>query len=257
MAATNITPGSFSWLELGTSDREGAIKFYTALFGWGYSEFPMGENGEMYTIFNLGERSTGAAYELSLEMTGNGVPPHWMLYVTVTDADATAARVAELGGKVIMQPFNVMDQVRIAVIQDPTGAHISLAQPINHTGLGVKEEPGGFAWADLCSTDAERASKFYVDLFGWSTYVGDSPYIHFKIGEEYIAGAMPGSLPEGVPSHWMPYIMVEGCDASLAKAVSLGAKTVFGPVDLEGVGRFASFIDPQGAAISIYQAVHA
>ena len=249
-----LTPGSFSWLELGTTDKEAAKAFYASLFGWGFHELPFGPD-DTYTTFHLQERSAAGSYELSSDMTASGVPPHWMLYVTVKDADATAAKVTELGGTVVMPPFNVMDLVRIAVIQDPTGAHISISQPINHTGFGVKEEPGSFAWGDLFTTDSEKAAKFYTELFGWTTYVEGSPYIHFKNGEEYIAGSMPGSLPEGVPPHWMPYIAVADADASLAKAVSLGAKTLFGPMTMEGIGRFASLMDPQGAVFSIFQMV--
>jgi len=248
-----IKPGGFNWLELHTSDVAAAKSFYGALFGWEFNDVPLGPDS-IYTIFHMGGRSTAAAYESG---PGQGIPPHWLLYVTVANADASAAKVSALGGTIVMPPMDVMDQVRIAVFQDPTGAHIALSQPINHTGLGVKEEPGSFAWADLFSTDSEKAAKFYAELFGWTTYVEGSPYIHFKNGEEFIAGSMPGSLPEGVPSHWMPYIAVADADASLAKAVSLGAKTLFGPMDLEGVGRFASIMDPQGAAISIYQAVQA
>ena len=244
------TPGGFNWLELHTPDQKAAKAFYCALFGWEFNDFPLGPDS-VYTIFNLQGRATAAAYESSPE---RGIPPHWLLYVTVANADSSAAKVSELGGTVVMPPMDVMDQVRLAVFQDPTGAHIALSQPINNTGLGVKEEPGSFAWADLFSTDSEKAAKFYCDLFGWTTYVEGSPYIHFKNGEEFIAGSMPGSLPQGVPSHWMPYIAVANTDESLAKAVSLGAKALFGPVDLEGVGRFASLMDPQGAAISIFQA---
>ncbi len=247
-----LTPGGFNWLELGTTDKEAAKGFYSALFGWGFHEFPMGPD-DTYTIFHMGDRSTGAAYEMGTEMTARGIPPHWMLYVTVADADAAAAKVTELGGNVLTPPFNVMDQVRMAVIQDPTGAHISIAQPINRFGFGAKEEPGSFAWADLFSTDSEKAAKFYTELFGWTTYVEGSPYIHFKNGEDFIAGSMPGTLPEGVPPHWMPYITVADCDKSLEKAVSLGATTLYGPVTMEGIGRFATIADPQGAAISIFQ----
>ena len=55
----------------------------------------------------------------------------------------------------------------------------------------------------------------------------------------------------GVPPHWMNYITVADCDGAARKAEGLGAKVVFGPMDVPSVGRFATLLDPQGAAVSI------
>jgi len=181
---------------------------------------------------------------MGADMTANGIPPHWGLYVMVKDADKSTARVKELGGTVVLEPFDVMDQVRMAVIKDPTGAHINMAQPIQNTGFDLTEVPGSLAWADLFSPDSEKAAKFYCDVFGWTSYIGDSPYIHFKNGERFIAGSMPGTLREGMPPHWLPYIAVESADASIGKAKSLGGNLYHGPETMEGVGRFAVLADP-------------
>jgi hypothetical protein len=249
----SIPPGNFGWLELATSDQAGGKEFYCALFGWEFMDVPMGPDAT-YTIFSLKGSTVAAGYQLGSEMQSRGIPPHWLLYVAVSNADSTAAKVEPAGGLVVMPPFDVMDQVRIAVLQDPTGAYFSISQPMKNTGLELINEPGSLVWADLASSDAERAAKFYVDVFGWTTYVEGSPYIHFKNGETYVGGSMPGVLPAGIPAHWMPYIGVNNLAASVSKAESLGAKVLMPAHTMEGVGSFSAITDPQGAAISLFEA---
>jgi predicted enzyme related to lactoylglutathione lyase len=115
-------PGSFNWLELGTTDQAAAKQFYGALFGWEAQDFPMGPDG-VYTMFKLDGKDVGACYKLGPQM--EGIPPNWGLYVCVDDADATAKRAAELGGAVLKPPFDVYTFGRMAVLQDPTGAIIT------------------------------------------------------------------------------------------------------------------------------------
>src|ERR1700675_64061 len=112
-------PGAFCWVELATSDQNGAETFYNSVFGWTVNDMPMGPNG-FYTMFQLEDRNVGAAYALRAEQCSQGVPPHWMLYVSVASADDAADRTAQLGGKVCAPAFDVFDVGRMAVLQDPT-----------------------------------------------------------------------------------------------------------------------------------------
>ncbi|MBA3913607.1 MAG: VOC family protein [Acidobacteriales bacterium] len=120
--------GSFCWIELATSDQEAAKQFYTALFGWSYRDSPMGPD-EVYTMFQLADGNVGATYTLGKDLRAAGVPPHWMLYVAVEDADRSAQRAKDAGGQLMCEPFDVMSYGRMAVIKDPTGAVISIWQP--------------------------------------------------------------------------------------------------------------------------------
>ena len=63
---------------------------------------------------------------------------------------------------------------------------------------------------------------------------------------------MPAQVPAQVPSYWLPYFMVADCDASTAKASSLGAKTMVDPLDIPNTGRFAVLADPQGAMFALF-----
>src|SRR5262249_15187281 len=119
--------GSFSWIELGTTDQNAAKSFYSSVFGWEVNDSPIGPN-EVYTIFKLDGRDPAACYTLRPEQAQNGVPPHWMIYVTVDSADDAVNRAKELGANVMAGPFDVMEFGRMAVIQDPTGAIFSVWQ---------------------------------------------------------------------------------------------------------------------------------
>lgn len=243
--------GSFCWVELGTTDQDAAKAFYTALFGWQVVDMPMGPAGN-YSMFYLGGGDVGAAYTLFPEMRQAGIPPNWTLYVAVDNVDETARRVKELGGKVCKEPFDVFDVGRMAVIQDPTGASFCLWQPRN-PGKHTVNEKGTLCWGDLNTSDPSRAQSFYSDLLGWKFEKSDKghDYMHIKNGDQYIGG-MPMEN-HGLPPHWLPYFEVADSDASTEKCKSMGGGLNFGPMTLEGVGKFSVLGDPQGAVFAVFQ----
>ena len=249
--------GSFCWLELATTDQDAAKKFYSNLFGWTAADMPMGP-GEVYTMFNIGDRGAGtAAYTLRKDQLANGVPPHWGIYIAVEDTDATAKRVSELGGKVIAPPFDVFDVGRMSVVQDPTGAHFCLWQA-KQKANAVTGVDGTLCWADLNTSDPKAAAKFYSSLLGWKFEKSEhdsSGYLHIKNGGDYIGGLPPGPPRPPAPPHWLAYIQVSNCDAIAAKAKAMSAKFCLEPMTMEGVGRFAVIADPQNAVFAIFQAM--
>jgi predicted enzyme related to lactoylglutathione lyase len=216
----------------------------------------MGPNG-VYTMFNLEGRNTGGCYTLRPDMLAEGVPPHWLLYVSVTDADETAGRISSGGGKIMAGPFDVMEFGRMVVFDDPTAAGIAIWQPKLHQGTGIEGVPGTLCWADLITSDAARAAEFYQSTFGWQTDPGTSGYLHIKNGDQFIGGIPPaGHRPPGVPPHWLAYFLVEECDASTAKARDAGARVYVEPMTMEGVGRWSVVADPQGAVFALFQSTH-
>lgn len=252
-------PGSFCWIELGTTDQNAAKNFYGSLFGWTAHDNPMGPN-EVYTLFKLQGRDAAATYTLRADQRSVGVPPHWMVYISTTDADTTAKSAADAGATVLAAPFDVFDLGRMAVIQDPTGAVFSAWQAKNHAGTGITGVDGTLCWADLNTRDQSRARQFYSQVFGWkldddTDHNPPSGYVHIKNGQEFIGGILPAELvPPHVPPHWLPYFLVSDCDASVSKATHLGARLYLEPQTLENVGRFAVVGDPQGAGFAVFQA---
>ena len=162
----NYAPGTFCWVELGTTDSEAAKKFYTELFGWTPDDKPVGP-GMVYTMLNLDGKNAGALYQLDPERIAQGTPPHWLSYVLVTSADESAAKAKELGATLLAGPFDVMTVGRMAVVQDPTGAVFALWQPKDHLGAGVVNVPNSFCWNELMTTDTAKDGDFYSGLFGW------------------------------------------------------------------------------------------
>ncbi len=246
---------TFCWCELGTSDPAAAKSFYDDLFGWTYADEDMGPMGT-YTKVLLGGEELGGLYELAGPFAG--LPPHWMFHVSIEDVDAAAARVPELGGQVVMPPMDIPDVGRMAIVEDPTGAKLSLFQPGGHCGTTLDPmTPGAFGWVELQTRDAARAQAFYTELLGWEAKAdqGAQPYTEWNL---------PGGTPfggmiqmderwHGAPSNWLGYVMVEDCDATFAKAKELGSQPYMPPTDIEKVGRFAVVADPQGAVFSFIQ----
>lgn len=115
--------GTFCWNELASKDVAVSGRFYSELFGWKAIEVPMQEEMN-YTLFKIGDKDVGGMLQMTAEWVE--IPSHWMAYVAVADVDALAARVEELGGKVCVPPTDIPTVGRFSVIQDPTGATLSM-----------------------------------------------------------------------------------------------------------------------------------
>ena len=157
---TQHTPGTFSWTDLNTTDQESAKAFYSALFGWEIEDMPAGED-VVYSMAAIDGKWVGAISPQPQQQRDAGVPPSWNSYITVADADATAARAAELGGSVHAPPFDVMEAGRMAVIQDPQGAWFLIWQPNQHLGAQLVNAPGALCWNELGSPDLDGSAAFY------------------------------------------------------------------------------------------------
>jgi uncharacterized protein len=118
------THGAFSWSELMTSDPAAAAKFYGELFGWAAKD--MGAEMGGYRVVSVGE--TGIGGIMGLASGGPPMPPQWGCYVTVDNVEQTLAKCTALGGKTIVGPMDVPTVGRMAVIQDPQGATLSVMQ---------------------------------------------------------------------------------------------------------------------------------
>jgi predicted enzyme related to lactoylglutathione lyase len=247
-------PGTFCWVELATSDSEAAKKFYTQLFGWTYEDMPMGP-GMVYTMLKLDGKNVGALYKQMEEQAALGVPPNWLSYVSVANADESTAKAKELGATILKDAFDVMTVGRMSVVQDPTGAVFALWQARDSKGADIYNVPSSLCWNELMTTDTARDKDFYTNLFAWGANTqnfGDFEYTMFQNGERG-AGGMLQITPEmgPIPSNWLVYFAVDDCDAKVQKATDLGAKVMKPADDIPGIGRFAILIDPQGAGFAI------
>jgi predicted enzyme related to lactoylglutathione lyase len=116
-------PGTVGWNELVTRNTAAAQAFYPAVFG--VEAAPWDNEGTQYTVWNVDGRSVGGLLEMN-DNWPEGIPSHWMTYFGVADADAAAAQVSELGGTVHVEPFDVPNIGRVAIVTDPQGAAFSI-----------------------------------------------------------------------------------------------------------------------------------
>lgn len=250
--------GAVTWVDLSTPDVMSAVTFYRELLGWSEveeSETPMGT----YFIGKVDGQQVGGMMAQGPELAGT--PPMWTMFVYCDDVDATAARVMDAGGTVLMAPSDI-PSARIAVIADPAGAVFGLFGGPSIEGEFYSEDVGRVCWVELMSRDTAAAEGFYADLFGWKTVTehtspaSGAPYMSFKLGDEDVAGmmAMPDEVPDLVPSYWSAYFTVADCDLTVEKARDLGGQ-VYLPTTTMDMGKFASLADPQGAPFNIMEYV--
>jgi len=119
-------PGTFCWNELNTRDPEGAKAFYAAVFGWGFEDHDMGPMGT-YTEWKVGEDSVGGMMDMGNTQMPPEVPPHWLTYFAVENADAALDQIRAGGGSVAFGPMDI-PAGRFAVVGDPFGAMFAVIQ---------------------------------------------------------------------------------------------------------------------------------
>jgi predicted enzyme related to lactoylglutathione lyase len=110
----------FVHVELNTQDVPKAKAFYAKLFDWKLEDIPM--EGGTYTMIGVGEGTGGGLMQHPMP----GAPSFWLSYVLVDDIDAATKKVKALGGTVMKDKTEVMDMGWLAIIVDPTGAHLGL-----------------------------------------------------------------------------------------------------------------------------------
>ena len=243
-------PGTFSWVDLSTSDADGARAFYGGLFGWEFEDSEMPDGG-VYTMCRVQGDDVAAIVQQDQR------PGHWNNYVTVASADETAAKVKQLGANVIEEPFDVMESGRMAVFADPSGAMLCAWQPRAHIGAGRVNDPGCMTWNELQTRDPQTTAAFYAELFGWRMEPqeddGNLAYVVIKNAGRTNGGIMPMTEQNGdIPSFWLAYFTVPSCDEAVEKAQELGGTVLAGPME-PGAGRIAVLTDPQGAAFAVFE----
>jgi predicted enzyme related to lactoylglutathione lyase len=236
-----------AWVDLGSENAGASREFYAKLFGWQVEVNPDPQYGG-YGLAKLGGRDAAG---IGPKMDPNA-PTAWNLYIGTDDIEDLAGRVSANGGTVVMPPFDVGDQGRMAVFQDPAGAFISAWQGTRMGGFQT-DSPNSFGWSELNARGVDRALPFYTKVFGWTVRTspmgeGAPDYNEFQIDGESVAGAweMNPNAPAEVPSYWQIYFVVDDVDAAFQKALSLGAREINAPTEYPG-GRFAIVSDPQGA----------
>ena len=251
-------PGVPCWIDILQRDPDAAMAFYAGLFGWefaGPGAMP-GDPPGRYFVARLRGRDIAGIGDPS-------PPPAWSTYVSVASADEAALAAVDVGGAVLVEPFDVLPAGRMAVLADPAGAPFCAWQPGERRGARLVNEPGAWAMSHLSSPDPDRAAAFYGALFGWTTETfgeGDAAMTMFRLpgyvgGEprqpvsREVVATMSAATGDG-PGGWNVNLWDHDVDATAAKAVELGGSALAPPFDTP-MSRMAVLADPSGATFSI------
>ena len=263
-------PGVPCWIDTSQPDPEAAADFYGALFGWELEDVMPPDAPGQYFMARIRGKDVGAVGSIP-----EGAPQvaTWNTYVWVDSADETASKVRDAGGSVMMEPFDVMDAGRMAVVTDPEGAVFFVWEARANKGSQIVNEHGSNNFNNLNTRDLERAKAFYGAVFGWETLELDRGARMWTLPgygdhlEELSPGLRKGmeemGAPKGfedvvagvneirddqpdTPAHWGLTFAVDDADAIAEKATELGGKVLAPPFDAPWV-RMTVIADPQGA----------
>ena len=266
-------PGVPCWIDTTQPDPEAAARFYEGLFGWEFENVMPPGSDVKYLIGRIRGGDVAA-----VSSRPEGAPPGavWNTYVWVNSADETAAKVREAGGRVLSEPFEVMDSGRMAVFTDPEGAVFAVWQAKQHKGSRIVNEHGSLNFNNLNTRDPEGAKAFYGAVFGWDTLELDGGFQtwtlpgygdHLELDnpdmrknmaevgapegfEDVVASLAP--IPEDqpdTPPHWGLTFAVDDADEIAKAATQLGGTVVVPPFDAPWV-RMTVITDPQGATFT-------
>ena len=264
MSDQKLITGNFCWIDFASPDPDGAKIFYQKVFGWNYSETPMPCGGVYTMISTVDGDGVGGLFLMPDEMKQAGVPPHISNYIEVENVDDFTKKANDLGATIKMEPFDIFDYGRMAVVIDPTGGHFALWQSKSHGSdcegkMANRETHGMFCWQELMTTNVDRATDFYKDLLGWdySTMdMGDQNYTLIKNQGDDIGGIMmlPPEMKD-VPPHWKTYFTVTDIDETIAVIKDSGGNILMGPQDIPETGQFAVCIAPDGTVFCLFQSL--
>jgi uncharacterized protein len=252
------------WVDTGQPDPEAAVGFYRGLFGWELEDRMPADSPGHYFVAQVRGRDVAAIGSLP-----EGAPPTpvWNTYVWVDSADDTAAKAKDAGATALIEPFEVLESGRMALLADPAGAPFCVWEPKRFRGAQRVSEPGAWSMSLLQTPDPEGATAFYGAVFGWTTesfdagegeitlwrvpgYEGGEP--EQPVSREVVAGVVPLGGPEDAPPHWSVDFWVDDADAAAERAAELGGKALMAPYDVPGF-RQAVLADPRGATFTVSQ----
>lgn len=245
--------GQFIWYELVTTDVEAAKAFYVDVIGWGTQD--VSAPGGSYTLFTVGGASVSGLMSLPEDAKQSGFRPRWLGYVGVSDVDAAARRIAELGGAVHVPPMEIPEVSRFSVAVDPQMATIAVFKWLDREERPLQlDAPGHVGWHELLAADWEQAWSFYGELFGWQKADAETgiagTYQLFSAGGQAIGGMV--TKPPTVPvPFWLYYFNVADIDVAMQRVTSNGGRILNGPIELPGDRWIAQCTDPQDAIFAL------
>jgi predicted enzyme related to lactoylglutathione lyase len=245
--------GRLLWYELLTTDMKAAEAFYGAVVGWTFAPFP--GLPMPYDIVNRsGDVGVGGVMTIP---DGMNFPPHWEMYVGVSDFDDAVRQIEAHGGSGLSPGMEIAGVGRLRTMKDPQGAVFAILQPsVPESRPEAAPVDGDIGWHELYTTDAPAAMKFYGEVFGWSevdAYDMGPMGKYYMFGRTYPLGGMMTKTPDmaQVPTNWGLYFQVTDVNAAADRVKGNGGQVLNGPMEVPGGDWIVNALDPQGAAFSL------
>jgi len=243
--------GKFVWYDLLTEDLAAAKTFYGELLGWKFTDTSYPD----YTLIEHGGRPIGGIVDMA-KVHPDHNQSQWVSLLSVADVDEAVRVTRSAGGEVHVEPKDIGDLGRLAVVSDPQGAVVSFLRVASGDQPDEKAEYGDWMWTELWTGDVDASSEFYSKLVGYDldkkTILDDIEYVIFTRDDDPRAGVIPRPVEE-VRAHWLPYVRVEDPAALAAKVEGLGGFVLLAPKESIRKGTVTIVLDPTGAALALQQ----
>lgn len=239
-----------SWVALSTGDPAAAVKFYDDLLGWRDAGPSNGTTERVQLLRDMPAAAIGPRI--------GTLRPAWRVHIKVVDAEKTAEKVVDAGGRILRESATVGHEGAFAVLADTSGAELAVWQAGARQGAGVIHERGAFAWSELITDDVHVSSEFYGAVFGWTLTApatGDASKRRvWQSRGRLIAGLLPrpAAMPKEIPAYWDVFFGVEDSAMTVEKVTGLGGRNLMPPIQTPH-GRIAVFADPAGVVFSVLE----
>lgn len=241
--------GRWLWADLVTTDVQRSSDFYARVFGWTYRTVLGDSGGPGYVTILAGGQAIGGIVPARTDKISSGA--RWIGLVS-GDPKFMAARAQERGGSIVAAPRTLPGRGEIAVLSDPSGARFAVLRadrgdPADHVG-----REGEWLWAELWTSDPERAAAFYREVFGYAIAAGSgatpNSYV-LTAGGRARAGIMR-SPDMALKAAWIPYVRVADVPRTVARAEQGGARVIVAP-RAHHRSQVAVLVDPLGAPFAV------
>ncbi len=237
------------WHDLLTKDVAVAKRFYGELLGWRFEDSKRGDRP--YVIVRAGAAAVAGMVDVSALADAGA---QWLSFMAVADVDKTVALVQSGGGKVLAQPRD-LPLARAAVVADPQGAPLGLAQLRQNAPGPAQPTASHFFWQEYLARDAGQALEFYRRVAGYNSMVSESRLgVEYHVLRKASGGAGLFQLPAtvvDVQPNWLPYVLVDDPAALAARVTALGGRILVPAAPERRNGSLVVIADPGGAVLAL------
>jgi predicted enzyme related to lactoylglutathione lyase len=230
-----------------TGDMSASAEFYTTVFGW------QGRPVTPDVTAVVAPAGPSVALRSNVPAGFPGVVP----FISVPDVDAALTRVTAAGGAIERAPWDVPMAGRLARFTDPSGTIYGLTSavplgPMPPSPLPSTSAPkpaeGSICALEMYAADADATTRFFGELFGWSTQATMPQYLAFDPGAG-VGGVFQSHTP-ALPA--VAYIFVADVARKLEQIDGAGGARIGDAGPVPGIGTFGYFKDPSGTTMGLF-----